>query len=186
MAPPPAVSHLLGDEGGVSVCSQPSQVAVVEEVQGLVELRVQRGRQAAAVPVGATVQDHLPGLTRVPASDSITPCGGRGSSRCRVLGLGSQSELLHGVTVSWTDNGRTDSNLQYLSSTTRSVAVSALLFKVSSRFWILCSSSDGSHLPLRMEAVSPRIRGLLGLSSNSCKQAVKSRMSVRPQVRVGP
>lgn len=56
----------------------------------------------------------------------------------------------------------------YLSRTTRSVAVSALLLRILSRFWIFCSSSDGSHFPFRMEAVRPRIRGVQEQPSNSC------------------
>lgn len=54
----------------------------------------------------------------------------------------------------------------HLSSTTRSVAVSALHLRIFSRFWIFSSRSDGSHLPFRMDAVRPRIRGQPGLSSH--------------------
>lgn len=61
----------------------------------------------------------------------------------------------------------------YLSRTTRSVAVSALLFRMFSRFWIFCSSSDGSHFPFRIEAVRPRMRGLHELPSNSCRERGK-------------
>lgn len=48
------------------------------------------------------------------------------------------------------------------------MAVSALLLRILSRFWIFCSSSDGSHFPFRMEAVRPRIRGVQEQPSNSC------------------
>ena len=57
--------------------------------------------------------------------------------------------------------------IPYRSKTTRSVAVSALLFKILSRFRIFCSSSLGSHFPFRMEAVSPRIRGQHGKASQT-------------------
>lgn len=58
----------------------------------------------------------------------------------------------------------------YLSRTTRSVAVSALLFRILSRFWIFSCSSDGSHFPFRIEAVRPRIRGLHEQPSNCCTE----------------
>jgi len=57
----------------------------------------------------------------------------------------------------------------YLSSTTRSVAVSALLCKIFSRFWIFSSRSQGSHLPFKMEAVRPKMRGQPGEPSQICK-----------------
>lgn len=67
--------------------------------------------------------------------------------------------------------------LLYLSRTTRSVAVSALLLRILSKFWIFCSSSDGSHFPFRMEAVRPRTRGLPEHPSNSCIQRERERVS---------
>lgn len=56
----------------------------------------------------------------------------------------------------------------YLSNTTRSVAVSALLFRISSSLWIFSSRSEGSHFPFRMEAVRPRIRGHVWQLSQIC------------------
>lgn len=58
---------------------------------------------------------------------------------------------------------------RYLSKTTKSVAVSALLFKIFSSFWIFSSNSAGSHFPFKMEAVNPKIRGQDGQLSQSWK-----------------
>lgn len=40
-------------------------VAVVQEAQGFVQLSLQTGAEAALINVGATVQNHLPGLTGI-------------------------------------------------------------------------------------------------------------------------
>lgn len=88
-------------------------VAVVQEAQGFVQLSLQTGAEAALINVGTTVQNHLPGLTGI-------------------------SERQY---KAWLQQGRDslppqdqEKVWQHLSRTTRSVAVSALLFRVRSRF----------------------------------------------------
>lgn len=70
---------LFGDERGVAVLSANTEVAVTQEVESVIQLRLQTGREAALIRVGATVQHHFSGLRRVSeTSNSVTATGLQG------------------------------------------------------------------------------------------------------------
>lgn len=160
--------NLFGDVSGVSVLPVCREVVIVEETKSVVQLVSKPLGQAAVILVRAAVQHHLSRLGRVPVLYVI---GGRKKSAII-------TQRLSRVCVSVSEGGIASGfiklqlkladrvNKRHLSSTTRSVAVSALLLRIFSRFWIFSSRSDGSHLPFRMEAVRPRIRGEPVLSSH--------------------
>ena len=138
-------------------------------------------RQATLVQVRSTIQHHLSGLGCISDThtrNTLTHTYKHGFTTTRrhlAAYILSVSKLIMTPPTPRFNYCRSNgahehvlmSRYTYRSRTTRSVAVSALLLRMRSRFWIFCSSSDGSHLPFRMEAVRPRIRGLHGQPSHS-------------------
>lgn len=61
-------TNLFGDECGVAVLSGNRYVAVIQEVERFIQLRLQTGRKATLIHIGATVQHHFSWLRGV--SDS--------------------------------------------------------------------------------------------------------------------
>ena len=64
--------YLSGNESGVPVFPGWGYVAVVEEVESFLQLRLQTRWEAALVEVRAAVQDHLSGLRGISAIGSQT------------------------------------------------------------------------------------------------------------------